>query len=490
MNKEKKNVSTGIISLVVINALSFITTSYLINSIGSTEYSYLSLANNFIGYFTLVTIALNSMAARFISVEYFKNETEESNKYFSTVFFVNLIFGILLIPICFAITTKINTFINVPDNLLVDVKILWALVFAQFIILNSETVIISTVYIKQRVELQYIRDIISALVRFVFLVSLFYINGVKLYYVGISYLASALVTTVVDVYFWKKISSDIQLSTKFFDFRYALILIKSGIWTVVEKIGHLLNSGLDLWIANVFIDPIAAGLLSVSKVFETMCQSIYSMVVNSYSPTIFKNFSEQDNESLEYNILYSTKVSYFITSLPSSFLIVFGDEFIKVLYPNENSIIISSIMSIRIISIIAASLLENTNTVFIAHNKLKRKSVITVISGLITNILLIIMLSTLTKNIIIIALLPSLVYIIKAIYINIIHASKIEGYSLINQIKCISKCLFSNIIVIVVFYAIKQLYVFNGFFSMVVFGMFTVILSCILQYMILFRKRG
>ncbi len=52
---------------------------------------FVTLANNFVTYANLIVTALNSMAARFITVEYVKKNYKKANLYYNSVFWGNLI---------------------------------------------------------------------------------------------------------------------------------------------------------------------------------------------------------------------------------------------------------------------------------------------------------------------------------------------------------------------------------------------------------------
>ena len=50
-------------------------------------YGFVTLAKNFTQYATIITIALNSYAARYITVSYHKNDMKKSQEYISSVFY-------------------------------------------------------------------------------------------------------------------------------------------------------------------------------------------------------------------------------------------------------------------------------------------------------------------------------------------------------------------------------------------------------------------
>ena len=62
-------------------------TPYVTDNIGTEAYGFVSLAKNIAQYATYATLALNSLAGRYISVEYHRGNKDKSNTYFSSTFY-------------------------------------------------------------------------------------------------------------------------------------------------------------------------------------------------------------------------------------------------------------------------------------------------------------------------------------------------------------------------------------------------------------------
>ena len=69
-----------LIAFAVNMGINFFLSPYIISNVGMDAYGFVTLANNFVMYASLITIALNSMASRFITVELYRNNKEEANE--------------------------------------------------------------------------------------------------------------------------------------------------------------------------------------------------------------------------------------------------------------------------------------------------------------------------------------------------------------------------------------------------------------------------
>ena len=93
MDKNKQmtiNLVSGIVLLIVNVIISFFLYPRIIETLGEEAYGFVSLANNFVNYATVVTIALNSMASRFLTIAVHKGDEKAANQYFNSIFISNI----------------------------------------------------------------------------------------------------------------------------------------------------------------------------------------------------------------------------------------------------------------------------------------------------------------------------------------------------------------------------------------------------------------
>jgi len=59
---------SSLIAMALTMVISFFLSPYIVSNFGAEANGFTQLANNFVNYATLITIALNSMAGRFITI--------------------------------------------------------------------------------------------------------------------------------------------------------------------------------------------------------------------------------------------------------------------------------------------------------------------------------------------------------------------------------------------------------------------------------------
>lgn len=123
------NMVSTFISQLLSLGISFFLTPYIVSKLGAAAYGFFGLSNNIIGYTALLTVALNSMSGRFIAVEYHKGEYVEANRYLSSTVLANCCMAIFIVLVLGIITLFLEQILNIPQDIVLDVKFLFTLLF-------------------------------------------------------------------------------------------------------------------------------------------------------------------------------------------------------------------------------------------------------------------------------------------------------------------------------------------------------------------------
>ena len=116
------NVFCSLVLLCTNLVISFFLSPYIVKNIGVEANGFIQLANNFVTYAQLIVTALNGMAARYITLEYTKQNYEKANLFYNSVFWGN-IFIVLYINDKYMFKRKLRSSFLVTDS---TVKLVWA----------------------------------------------------------------------------------------------------------------------------------------------------------------------------------------------------------------------------------------------------------------------------------------------------------------------------------------------------------------------------
>lgn len=386
-----KNLVFKIISLGVTFIVTFFITRLIVNTIGSEVYGYYSLSNDFVNYAMIVSIALNSMGNRFITLAFYNDNNEEVNGYFNSIFFANIILGIVLIIPMFVIVFRLEFLINIPHELVTDVKILFALMFSNFIISIISSVFSVATFIKNRVDLDSLRIIESYILRIIVLILFFEFFTPKIYFLGIAVLASNIYIFIINVFYVKRLTPEIQIfNKKYFIINKIKEVISSGVWNSFTRIGAVLLNGMDLLIANLYVSSSAMGVLSVSKTFPKLILSSMSNFATAFIPKITIEYAKSNVESCLKSLCRAINLCALISIAIQSILVILGKDIYMIWVPSQDNNQLYILSNIAMLGFLIIMPFECLYSVFTITNRVKISSIYLFLEAIVTIILVLI----------------------------------------------------------------------------------------------------
>lgn len=393
---EKKQLSINILSNIVNFAvsmgISFFLTPFIVSTVGSAAYGFVSLANQFVGYIQIAVVALNSMASRFITIKIYEKDDRGAKTYFSSVFFANLMMTlILIVPITICVLF-LDGFLDIPLEIVFDVKILWTLIFANFCVGLISNVFGIATYARNRLELSSLRSIESNIIKAILLVVLYFFCRPSIIYIGIGALVATIYTIVLNVYYTKKLLPGMTISLRYFSWKAVKELISSGIWNSLTQLSTILLAGLDLLIANIFVGADAMGILSVAKTIPNAINQLLGTIPSAFSPQFTIAYAEKKYDKLLKDINSSIKIMSVISCAPLVGLAVFGKSFFALWVPTQDAQLLQILSILTVATTFITAPIKPLYTIYTVTNKVKMESISVFIQGAVSTLFVFILL--------------------------------------------------------------------------------------------------
>lgn len=490
-NQNKKTLLTlftSMFAIVVTIATNFFLSPYIVETLGEEANGFTQLANNFVNYASLITVALNSMAGRFITMHYYKGDKEESNKFYSSIMIANVAIICFLIIPALILLFKLESVINIENSNVLYVKLLFAFVFGNFFVAQINSVLGIITYVSNR---QYIVNTINSIktvLNALCLLLFFSIFTPKIYYVSLVALLLSVITVPIYFIISRKILPDLKINFKCFSIKTIWQMFSAGIWNVVTQCGVLLMTGVDLLLANLLISPAAMGILSVSKVMPNCITQIAGNVSSSFSPNLTIAYAGGDSKDIIRSLRFSMKCSSILVSIPIMVLCVYGKNFYSLWQPTLNAETLSILSFWACIQYIPLAGPQALNNVFTATNKLKVNSV-TVLLGGVVNIIAVVLLVKFTDlGLFAIAAISAIISIIRNLTITVPYSAKVlnlKWYTFYKDVLISCLCCFINGVFCFVF---QLVIVPTSWVRMVISVFFACIFSLISLFVVLLSK--
>lgn len=482
------NMVATIIAFLINTGISFFLTPYITNSIGTEAYGFISLANNFVMYASLVTIALNSMAGRFITIKIHQNKMEEANKYFTSILIANVFFTIVLFLPSALLVFFLDDILTIPAAILLDVKILFIFIFLNFFISIINATYATSTFVKNRLDLSSKVNIISYIIKMLLLLLLFAFFIPKVSYVGFTSCMVSIFALIMNIHYTKKLLPELSIKRKYLELKKILEIIKSGIWNTVTKLGQILSDGLDLLITNIFITPTAMGQLAIVKTITTCLSSFISTFSGVFHPQQTIDYAKGDVAVVVEDIKFSMKLTSVVSNIPYVFLIVFGYAFYKLWVPEVDTNLLSTLSSISIISQLTLASIVPLWQIFTITNKLKVNSLVTVGSGLLCVLIVFILLQITDLGVIAVAGVSSIVALVKNITYTPIYSAHCLGVNKRTFYPEIFRNIFVTSTLLGLNFCLAQIVTINTWLDLFIVLFISCSIGLIVNYSLMFNK--
>ncbi len=384
------------IMLFVINlGISFFLTPYIVNNIGREAYGFIPLINNMIGYTSIITTAVGSMAGRFITMRLYKDDYEGASYYFNSVFLANIVLSAIFTVLSIITICYLPHILNIPDYLLSDVKWLFVFTVLSMLLGLSTGILGCGCMIKNKIDVSVSRSLIQNAVRVGLILLLFACLKPSIVYLSLSAFISALLGVYYNFKFKRQFLPEIPIKPKkYFSWSKLKEVTFSGIWNSVNQLSNLLLYQLDLLITNIFISAAATGEYSLAKMMPTLILSFLASLSGSFYPKFNILYAEGKITALNALVKKSMKIVGLFVSIAIGLLIVYSDAFYTLWVPNEDANNLHWLTIVTVAPMIFGGSVTPAFGLFARANRLRIPSLLLLGAGILNTLVVFILLKT------------------------------------------------------------------------------------------------
>lgn len=481
------NIIANIISFGISLIISFFLTPYITRVVGIEAYGIVGLANSFTSYITIITTAINSMASRFITIEFHRKNYKKANVYFSSVLVANIVMSLLILAPAIWLISNIQI-LNISDNLLTDAKITFIIILISFIVNLIGSLYGVVLYAKNIIWKGSFRTAESNAIRIALIFIFFGVFTGKIFYVVLASFLSGLYVLFFNVYYTKKYMPELKIKKDYFSFVAIKQLISVGIWNSITRISQVLLDGLDLLFSNLFIDGTMTGNISLAKTIPSLYTSVVAMFSDSFYPTFLKFYSMNDHKSLISEIKNSITILSTISGVAMSFIIVNSKEFYQLWVPGCDAGLLQNITILSSGTVLISGCIYSLFSVFSLTNKIKQNSIALIITGVLSAITTFVSLKFVNLGVYAIVGVSSIFGIIRNLTFTPIFAAKCLNLKKWTFYPTILKNLLNIVFLIFIDYLIKKLLPINSWLIFLVNGVIDAVLGFVVTFILIFNR--
>ena len=425
--QHSKNLIINILAFGVQFIISFYISPQIVGQIGASAYGFIGLANDFVSYGAIIATVFNSVAARFIAEAFFKKDYDTANYFFNSLIVVNIIISTVLSIISIVFVYNIDMILNVPKDLLSDVKLTFLLIFLSYIVSLLTLVFTTSTFITNRTDIQGIRNILQYIIRFILIIIFLNFFAIRIYWVALAILLSNSAVAILNIRLTKKLTPELVVDLKRYKKEYVIILAKAGCWMSLTSISTILLRGLDLTIANLFIGDYEMGLLSIARTIPNNITSVINTIAPLFTPMFLLWFTKGEVPRLVKSVKESINNMALILFVPITGIIVYSSDFYSLWQKSLNSDEIATITMLSSLTVIQAYFNATTSTmaqISVVVNKLKIPVIVTLLCGVVSLVVEILMIKVFNMGLLSIVVSTTVVIIIRYIFFNSIYVAR------------------------------------------------------------------
>lgn len=389
------NLIASMVSFGINLAINFFLTPYLIGTLGTESYGFIGLANDFVQYAGIITSALNVMAGRFISVAYHRGDKEQASRLFSSVMVANFILAGVLLVFTVVFTAIVDRVLHIPASLVGSVKITFAVTFLTFIISVITAVFTTAAFVKNRVDINSVRDILANMIKVAVLVLLFLLLPAKLYYLAVATLISGIFLLLANITVRKKILPDVTIRLRGFRFPLVKMVLASGVWMSLAQLSNVLLSGVDLLICNLTLGATLMGVLSLAKTIPHCLANLIASMASVFTPHYTILYVKNDRQELAAEVNRSARIMSFLLTVPIAGFIVFGTQFYTLWQPTKTAEEIRLLQTLSVLNCVVYLFTVHTQCMTMLNsvcNKMKLPVLVSIGTGVVSTALTVLIL--------------------------------------------------------------------------------------------------
>ena len=375
-------------AMVILLGINFFLTPFVTEKLGADAYGFITLANNVVSYAMMLTTALNSFATRYIAVEYHQGNCKGASCYLSSLLIANGAVCAAIFAAMLVFVINIDGILQVPEHLLNDVQYLFVLVFVNFLFTNGSAAFSSAAYVKDRLDLYGAFQSLSYLVEAVALLVLYILLPPHVFYFGVGIALAGFVLLSGNLFIYRKLCPEIQVSFSLFSLSAVKTLLFSGLWNSFNQLGNILNSGLSLLVANMYLNPVAMGQVAISQVFTTVSRRLYQLISQVYQPRLLKYYSDGDMTKLCSELASAMKASALIGCLIFAGYWSLGLVFNSLWIPGQDINLIYKLALVVLFSEIAVAPVFPLYFIYTLTVKNNIPAIVTIIGGISSVVLM------------------------------------------------------------------------------------------------------
>lgn len=417
---------TGL-STVISYIINLVLTPYITETLGIEAYGFVSVAKTVVSYAAILTVALTSFVVRFISVSYHADRIEEAKSYYSSSLAALLLMSGTIFIVALVCIGRLECFLNISPHLVKSVKILFIVVFINFVFSTVTTAFSASFYIRNRLDLSGIIRIGAYLCDAAVLVVLFHFFRPEVWYVGLGSLTATVVIMLSSYLLTRRLTPELRFHSTGISFAKMKGMMRNGVWNSLNSLGNILNSGLDLLISNLMLTSVAMGQIAVVKTINTMFAALYQVIFQPFQPKLIKAYAQDNMDRFVDELENVMRVCGCFSSLAFAGFLALGKTYYHLWLPGEDVVLLYQLTIVTVLISLTEGIMQPVYYVNTLTLKNRLPCIVTIGGGVVNVAAMYILLKYTTLGAFAVVGTTTVIMLCINLFFNPVYAAKSLG---------------------------------------------------------------
>ena len=469
--------------------IAFVLTPFLIAKVGLEAYGFYPVAGEVVAFFGLFTGVINATASRYITVEEARGKIEDANRYFSTVFFSNVVLcGVLLVPMGLFVGF-VDRILSVPPAMLDELRIFFVLTLASVIVNALASAFGSAYSISNRIDLRSAQDFIAILLKAAVLFGLLgggYSSSIVS--IGVAGLLANVTAAVIQCLMCRRLTPDLVPRFSMASRACAKRIIASGFWYSLDRLGAFLMTGGLLVLSTVIFTADGVGVYSISLTASRFLSGVLLMLAGVFLPITAKQFARGEHEKLCADVVRDQKITGFFAAIGVAVGIGFCDEFFTLWLNGNDSLLLRALTILSILPVVAIACAAPIVNLGMIMNRMRRLSLLFVGSGLLALAVIIAVSCFTTAGVVGVAIISCSAQLVWYGGVVPLFAARILGARPMTFYKPLIKSYLACVLSVGLIFGVKSLFFIDSWIRFSVIGILCVVFCAVAGFVCVFGK--
>jgi O-antigen/teichoic acid export membrane protein len=363
---------------------------YLIDHLGVASYGIVPLAASITTYMALMTLSLINSSGRYLSIAYNRRDFSTANEVFNSSLVMVLAASLLIAVISAVIVAYVPALFDIPAGQETAARWLFGFIALSFILNTVSSVFALSTFTHNRVDLRNTVQFITRFVRVISVVVLFNLFPDNLGFVGLGTALAALVGLGGDVYFWRRLTPEIKIHLRDFNWPRVRELFSLSSWMVIDQVGALLLRNIDLIVINVVLGAAFGGIYGPFLQITAYLGALAEVIANATIPLVMIQYAKRNFEQLRCRMEQAVRLLGLFMALPVGLLAGVARPFLG-LWLGETYASYAGILVVMVVPMALQLAVRPLFPIQVAYNKVKIPGLVTLFAGMVNTVLAVIL---------------------------------------------------------------------------------------------------